>query len=174
MKIKAKFFIQSHYLWIIALLILVAVFLTLVLYLKGHNWKISLSIFGGLLSSIYFVQKQQLDEANLFKELFVEFNRRYDRLNGKLNDIIREENRSDELEDKDKNTVYDYFNLCSEEYLFYRKGYIYPEVWRSWVSGMKTYFENERIQKEWLKELSSESYYGFDIKKEISKLPRAV
>ena len=57
MKIKAKFFIQSHYLWIIALLVVVAVFLTLVLYLKGHDWKILLPILGGLLSSIYFEEE---------------------------------------------------------------------------------------------------------------------
>jgi len=170
MKIKAKFFIQSHYLWIIALLVVVAVFLTLVLYLKGHDWKILLSVLGGLLSSIYFVQKQQLDEANLFKDLFVEFNRRYDRLNGRLNDIVKKSNGGVEFTGNEINTLYDYFNLSGEEYLFYRKGYIYPEVWRSWVKGMRFYYENERIQKLWDKELSTESYYGFDIRKEISKL----
>lgn len=171
MKIKVKFFIQDYYLWIIAGIILIATALTIFLYARGHDWKILISIIGGLFSAIYFIQKQQLDEAKLFKDLFVEFSRRYDTLNEKLNAVIREDNANKDLEVDEINTLYDYFNLCGEEYLFYRKGYIYPEVWRTWVRGMKSFYDNERIQKIWVKELSTGSYYGLDMGKEILKLP---
>ena len=68
-------------------------------------------------------------------------------------------------------TLNDYFNLCGEEYLFYRRGYIYPEVWKSWVAGMKIYYANERIKKLWAQELSNQSYYGLNVSEEIRRLP---
>ena len=171
MKVRIKFFLMDYYLWIILLLILFAAGLLFFFLLRGYNWTAMISIIGGLFSAIYFIQKQELDEAKLFKELFLEFNRRYDYLNEKLNNIIRNKNNAKDLGFDDINTLYDYFNLCGEEYLFYKKGYIYPKVWRSWVRGMKVFYEDERIQKKWLKEFGTESYYGFDLSKEISKLP---
>lgn len=43
-------------------------------------------------------------------------------------------------------------------------------VWRSWVAGMKIYHDDKHIQKLWADELSSQSYYGLDINKEIKQL----
>lgn len=42
---------------------------------------------------------------------------------------IREENEGVQLGQEDAATLYRYFNLCAEEYLYYKRGYIYPEVW---------------------------------------------
>jgi len=162
---------MDYYLWIILFLILFAAGLLFFLLARGYDWKAMISIVGGLFSAIFFMQKQELDEARLFKELFLEFNRRYDDLNEKLNNIIREKNNAKDLGPDDINTLYDYFNLCGEEYLFYEKGYIYPKVWSFWVRGMKIFYEDERIQKEWVKEFGTGSYYGLDLSKEISKLP---
>jgi hypothetical protein len=48
----------------------------------------SFATFSGVaLTTIYFVQKQKLEEMKLFKDLFTEFNTRYERQNGKLADI---------------------------------------------------------------------------------------
>lgn len=171
MKARVKFFLMDYYLWIILFLILFAASLLFFLLARGYDWAAMISIVGGLFSAIYFMQKQELDEARLFKELFLEFNRRYDDLNEKLNNIIRDKNNGKDLVSDDINTLHDFFNLCGEEYLFYKKGYIYPEVWSSWVRGMKIFYEDERIQKEWVKEFGTGSYYGFDLSKEISKLP---
>lgn len=46
------------------------------------------TITGGFISFFYVVQKQKLEELQTFKELFNEFNRRYDKLNEKLNRIV--------------------------------------------------------------------------------------
>ncbi|WP_434685348.1 hypothetical protein [Pseudanabaena minima] len=170
--IKIKWCIHRNYLKIIFGILFIAIILGVVLYIRGCDWKISLTIMGGLISFIYFIQKQQLDEAKLFNELFVSFNDRYNKLNEKLNNIIKKENLNKELvniEDASQ-TLYDYFNLCSEEFLFYQKGFIYPEVWESWIWGMKEYYEDERIQNIWREELGKGSYYGFSIDAQINAL----
>ena len=90
----------------------------------------------GTVGFCYFVQQQKLAEIRLFKELFTEFNRRYDTLNGDLYDIRTGIRAIDEAARK---TLIDYFNLCSEEFLFYQEGYIHPIVWRSWCRGTLWY-----------------------------------
>jgi len=152
--------------WLIAIVVVIASALSIVFYSRGGDWKVLLTIVGGAISLIYVIEKQQLDEAILFKELFVEFNQRYDKLNEELN-RIRTEDTKQPLKPTDLNCLFDYFNLCGEEYLFYRKGYIYPEVWKSWVMGMKIFFSSERICPIWTEELKSDSYYGLDVRKEI-------
>jgi hypothetical protein len=126
------------------------------------NWQLAFTIAGGGFSFIYFIQKQKLEETRLFKELFTEFNERYDRLNEKLNSIVIG-NKNAELSSEQLNNLYDYFNLCGEEYFFYKQGYIYPEVWESWLNGMKDFYRNSRIKTIWGKEMDSNSYYGFKI-----------
>lgn len=140
-------------------------------YYKGYDWKSSLAILGSLISFIFVVQKQTIDEAKLFKDIFIEFNKRYDRLNAKLNEIKREENRPLYEIEGAVDTLFDYFNLCAEEYLFYKRGYVYPEIWSSWVKGMRIYFGDDRVWKLWLEEQKTESYYGFDFDREL-KLPK--
>jgi hypothetical protein len=126
------------------------------------NWQLVLTVVGGIFSFIYFIQKQKLEETRLFNDLFLEFNKRYDCLNEKLNDIVvGSENISLSLEEI--NDLYDYFNLCGEEYFFYKQGYIFPDVWKSWLNGMKFFYSNKRIRKIWDKELESNSYYGLRI-----------
>jgi hypothetical protein len=46
------------------------------------------SAIGGFAGLTYFLYRQHLDEAKLFKELFAEFNARYDALNDDLNTIL--------------------------------------------------------------------------------------
>jgi hypothetical protein len=169
-RVKFKWFVHRNYLVIVIIAFLLTSLAAGFLYVRGVDWRISLPVIGGLVSFMYFIQKHQLDEARLFKDLFVEFNRRYDDLNGKLNDILRENTDSMILSPPEKNTIYDYFNLCAEEYLFFRKGYIYPEVWDDWLNGMKIYFRDPRIRKLWSKEAETESYYGLDLREELKEV----
>lgn len=125
------------------------------------DWRLTITILGGIFSSIYFVQKQRLEEVQLFRGLFKEFNKRYDRLNEPLNQILQSDDKQ-ELTPDQINKLYDYFNLCGEEYLYYKEGYIYPEVWRAWSNGMKIFFQNKKIGRVWEKELLTNSYYGFN------------
>lgn len=56
----------------------------------------------------------------------------------------------------------DYFNLCAEEFLFYRLGYIVPEAWTAWEQGMRHHLRCPQIHDAWVKESKSGSYYGLE------------
>jgi len=120
------------------------------------------TVAGGLIGFFYFIQKQQLEELQLFKELFTDFNARYDRLNESLNRITLVDQQK-ALTQNEESTLNDYFNLCAEEFLFFKKGYIYEEVWRAWHNGMSYYVAHKRIGDKWKKEEKTESYYGLKI-----------
>lgn len=119
------------------------------------------TVAGALLSLIYFIQKQKLEELRLFRELFKEFNERYDRLNEKLTRIV--EAREDVVSEAERETLIDYFNLCGEEYLYVQQGYIYPTVWIAWHNGMKAIVSVPRVQRVWLAEKETGSYYGLPL-----------
>lgn len=59
--------------------------------------------------------------------------------------------------------LYDYFNLCAEEYLYFQKGYIYKEVWTAWCYGIRFFFESPRIRPQWQQEEETNSYYGLTL-----------
>lgn len=160
---KVKHFV-FRYEEVLALLILAV---TAVWFFRGPQSKdeitIYLTIVGGVASALYFIQKQKLEELRLFKELFVEFNIRYNNINESMNRIAFSEQKG-KLSTEEENTLNDYFNLCGEEFLFYRKGYIYPEVWQAWHNGMKFYLDKDyRIKEHWEREKKAESYYGLNI-----------
>jgi len=172
MNVKLKWIIHRYYFASAIFFLLIIIILVPILYLKGVDWKILLTLIGGLFSFFFFIQKQELDEAKFINELLIKFNQRYDGMNEKLNAIVKANKADQDFDDNEIFTLYDYFNLCGEEFLFYQRGYIYPEVWRSWVAGMKFYHDDKRIQRLWAEELSSQSYYGLDISTEIKQLSR--
>jgi hypothetical protein len=75
---------------------------------------------------------------------------------------VLKKSREPKLEDEQKTFLYGYFNLCAEEYLYYRKGFIYPEVWYSWVNGMMVFFVHPQIAKLWHSDLDAGCYYGLN------------
>ena len=153
-----KHFVFRQYGWIT--LVLIAVGVAVVSFARPERFlELLLTWIGGTFSFVFFVQRQALEELRLFKELFTEFNRRYDNLNEALNRIASR-NAGEDLESSERDVLNDYFNLCAEEYLFCQRDYIYPEVWRSWFNGMKFFYRNDRIRRYWRSELESESYYG--------------
>jgi hypothetical protein len=67
-----------------------------------RDWAVIVSLGGVAVSLIYFVQSQRLEQTRLFKELFSEFNLRYDKLNAMLERAVRchsEECLTDEMRD---------------------------------------------------------------------------
>lgn len=114
-----------------------------------------------ILGFCYFVQQQKLAETALFERLFSSFNTRYDKLNGKLADIADKEVPSAE----DRKDVVDYFNLCAEEYLFYKEGYIHPDAWTAWCRGMLWYLRRHPFKDIWDKEAQTESFYGLSLER---------
>ncbi|MFP5444018.1 MAG: hypothetical protein ACLGIY_10515 [Betaproteobacteria bacterium] len=110
----------------------------------------------------YFLYSQHLQETRLFTELFRQFNAKYDSLNERLNEIAAGDAVS-MLALADKQVLFDYFNLCAEEYLYYKTGFIDEEVWASWLRGMGACAKVEHIRSLWQAELEAGSYYGFTL-----------
>jgi|ERR1700730_14669252 len=125
-----------------------------------HRQELLVSAIGGAAAFIYFLYRQHLDETKLFKELFAEFNHRYDALNDDLNAILFGPPEGS-LSADEREHLFSYFNLCGEEYFFYEAGYIDRLVWESWCQGMKVFFKHPRIQALWAQESKADSYYGF-------------
>jgi hypothetical protein len=156
-----KHWFFRHYWWLILLAGIGAIVLAIATSPKVE-WQLLLGIVGSALSGIYFVQKQRLEEMNLFKEIFTECNRRYDSLNKRLNAIAAVP-EDQPLSEDERNTLNDYFNLCAEEFLFFETGYILPSVWESWRNGILSFMPNKRISQYWAQEQRSGSYYGLTL-----------
>lgn len=80
---------------------------------------------------------KKLSETAFFKELFTEFNQRYDVLNDRLAVIATSyaEKNITQLDANDRQAIIDYFNRCAEEYLYFKEGYIHHEALQSWYAG---------------------------------------
>jgi ABC-type multidrug transport system fused ATPase/permease subunit len=116
----------------------------------------------------------QLRRLKIFHEIFEYFNERYDKMNNDLNRLVKGlkinkciQNNLNEDEEIFENRliVYDYLNLCAEEYYWYRKGLINKRVWNNWLSGMRYFLKDIFILKIILEERKDcnikDSYYGF-------------
>lgn len=128
-------------------------------YTLGGDDRVGLvgAAIAGTLGFYYFVQQQKLAETQLFHNLFTAFNERYDKLNDRLAKIA---NQSESLSESDRDLIVDYFNLCAEEYLFYKEGYIIQDVWRSWCRGILWYLQRHAFDDVWCDEAKTESFYG--------------
>nr|ACS73647.1 Orf170 [uncultured bacterium] len=159
MATKAKAFLFKNYWWIG--LILGSVASGLAYHFGEGDWVglVGASI-AGTLGFFYFAQQQRLSETQLFYSLFTDFNSRYDKLNGCLSEIA---SRAEGLQDGDRAVIVDYFNLCAEEYLFYKQGYIHKDAWRSWCRGMLWYLRRHPFKDVWNEEVQIESFYGLTL-----------
>jgi hypothetical protein len=117
------------------------------------------AVVAGVLGFCYFIQQQALAETLLFRDLFTAFNARYDGMNERLARI----RGGGVLGRDEKDLLIDYLNLCAEEYLFYQRGYILPEVWRTWCRGAQQYLEIAAISDVITEELASDAYYGLSL-----------
>lgn len=125
--------------------------------------QVLLSVIGGLAAFFHFLYSQHNSNTDRFIKLFQEFNARFDKLNDHLNRICM--SPTIPISDgKDLQVLYDYFNLCAEEYLYFKSGYIDQEVWKSWLAGMRYFAANSEIRRVWQREVDQGSYYGFTLK----------
>ncbi len=121
-----------------------------------------LSLVGSIAAFFHFLYVQHNSNTERFIKLFNEFNVRFDGLNDDLN-RIRSLPAGTLTDPKDHQRLYDYFNLCAEEYLYFKSGYIDKEVWSYWCLGMSYFAANEAIRVVWTRELEQGSYYGFTL-----------
>lgn len=160
---RLKFCIYQYYFYIVLGLLVIAGGVIAFFWNKVNDIETLFTIFVGLFSFIFLTQKQQLEELRTFRELFSELNSRYDKLDVRLNRIAARDDNDHPLTKFEIDTLYKYFNLCGEEYLYYRKGYIYPQVWEAWCNGMAFFLRNKRIEKLWTDEEGQEYYYGLTL-----------
>lgn len=154
--VKSKHVVYSHYWWFLILTIMLTI---VFFYLKELELKSVMPVLIAQLSVFYFLQKQQMDEMRLFREIFTECNARYYDLNNDLDRIFHK----GVLHENDKEILVVYFNLCAEEYIYYKRGYIYPSVWKSWKNGMKYFMSEGIISEFWKSESKTNSYYGLKL-----------
>ena len=123
---------------------------------------LAITVFGGVVSFFFVIQKQVTEDIRIFRELFTDFNDRYNQLNSKINHIA---NKDSELSEEDKYILFDYFNLCGEEYLYYKQHFILEEVWITWCKGISVFMQKPKIRSLWDEEQKESAYYGltFDI-----------
>lgn len=130
-----------------------------------HYQNIIAAIIGASAVAIYNFVKAQHDKTIFKRELFATYNKKYDDLNDnleKLNHLefqtaIHAENGDgkslddywEELFESEPTprpeliaVAFDYINLCSEEYYWYKKGYIEEDVWKCWRSGMTSWHKD--------------------------------
>ncbi len=126
-------------------------------YLEWIDSQIFLGSVAALISIYLGMLRYQVDADRVFQELFVTFNARYDGMNEKLQKL--DQNGSI----PDRTAVVEYLNLCSEEYLWYRRGRVGNRVWKAWMKGIEEKLQNEHIRRIAREELeqAGDSYYGF-------------
>jgi hypothetical protein len=153
-----KYYIKRFWAYLLVLVISIVI-----LGILNQKNKFSNEIFfGGIatLLSLYFsIINYHQTSDRFFKELFTDFNDRYNKLNNFLNSV--EDNQVLTLQQEQY--VIDYLNLCAEEYLWVKKGRIPSNIWKSWKNGIRIYLLKKPIKELFDKEreLWKSSYYGF-------------
>lgn len=128
-------------------------------------------------SWFYSHRTNKLEGDKMMKELFTEFNQRYDKLNDSLVWIEKEglslKDLNKEKYKLQRQATIDFFNLCAEEFYWNQKGRVDPKVWKAWSSGMN-YWVNEvsAIRELWESEIASNGKLSYYItgKEEFFKL----
>lgn len=158
LSIRLKYWLFEHYWWL--LIIAVAAAISSLLVMKEQGATIA-TVVGALLSFAYFLQKQKLEELRVFREIFKECNARYDGMNEDLAAIGQK--AIADLTAVERSKVIDYLNLCGEEYLYFKRGYIEPSVWQAWNNGMKAVASAPSIRSVWDAEKQTGSYYDLPL-----------
>ena len=153
---------RNYYPWLFLGLVVAANALVLVFLPSKVSPELLLSITGGVAALVHFLYAQHNNNTDRFIGLFKEFNARYDLLNDKMNTLVTRDGAL-VLAAEDTQLLFDYFNLCAEEYLYFKAGYIDIEVWGAWLKGMKYFADRAEIRRVWKEELASGSYYGFGL-----------
>ena len=133
---------------------------------------IVLGLIGYCLTAYFAKSSKQIAKDNMMKELFKDFNARYDKINNNLVRLDKakptlEVLKKDEKFDDYNQTIIDFFNLCAEEFYWYHhKHRVDTIVWNSWNKGMNYWFNNiPAIQELWdieIKNGGKISYYIID------------
>ncbi len=153
---------RSYYPWLFIALLIIFNLIGFIVLSSRFNADVCLSIIGAVAAFIHFLYSQHNKNTDIFITLFRDFNLRYDLLNNRLNKLFNKDTNT-LFSQEERNLLFDYFNLCAEEYLFFEAGYIDKDVWNSWLNGMRFFASNKQILDLWQGELKTNSYYGFSL-----------
>lgn len=126
---------------------------------------IAIGVVVAYVSYKYNRNSEKMEQDRLSKELFFEFNKRYDNINHSLYKIEKKCKSLKDLENKPKleSKLNDFFNLCAEEHYWHKKGRIDEFIWNAWSDGMNDWYNGvEIIREAWDKEIKKrgcKSYY---------------
>lgn len=108
---------------------------------------------GMLFLAVFTIYKSQ---ENIKKDhqilMFSEYTRRYQDIMLNMPDeiySIREGFQDFHLSPKTKKWMQLYFDLCSEEFHLWQKGYIPKDVWKLWKEGMKDAMAKKEFASSW-------------------------
>lgn len=165
-----KKFFSKYYLSIIAALFFLIAFFVLYYCLKEKKAEIYISVTASILALYFGLLKHQISNDEMFLKIFSDFNARYnDEFNDLLNEI-RDEDR--ELLPAEKKLVIGYFNLCAEEYFWFKKGRLPKDIWKAWRAGILENLRIEQVFEVYQDEMKTnnerKAYYGLE--DEIKKL----
>jgi len=149
---------QFHWLWFVFATVLLIIILPL-LPLPYRSTEVLIGAIGGVWGLAFFLQNGHKEGAKFIKELFEYFNQRYDNQNNDLQTWLKQPG---EFTNQQRLGFIDYFNLCAEESIFQKLGYIYDEVWESWQNGMRQYGRDDRVAALWKEQQETKSYYAFE------------
>lgn len=142
----------------IILILIGSLIVGIVLYYLTGLWELLASILLTGVTLAFNISQTNLSNDRMFKELFSEFNHKYNVLNDYLEKI--KSLKESQLNEKQK--IVDYFNLCAEEYLWYKRRRIPNDIWNSWKTGISYYKSCEKFQRVAQDESHYDSsYYNF-------------
>ena len=165
-KLQARPLLDRRIIWLSSIAGAVLVLIVYLLVSPEHrSGSVLLTVVGGIGALTFYLHRRHAEDARLVKELLLGFSERYDKLN---NDLQLACWRDSRFEEDTKLQFIKYFNLCAEDWLFWRAGYIYDPVWQAWQNGMRQYSKDDRVMAIWDEEAKTDSYYGFDFRQVAS------
>lgn len=133
-------------------------------YFLGEKVEVLGAIIATGISLSLGIRQYKTENDKIFKELFTDFNSKYDlKFNSKLEEIIEnsETNNNYTLLPENEKLIIEYLNFCAEEYLWKTKDRIPNNVWNSWENGMVYYLSKPIINSVVATQKSQkDSYYG--------------
>lgn len=160
-----KKFFSKYYLPIIAASLLVVAFYVLIICLEEKKAEVYISVVAAILVLYFGLLKHQISNDEMFLKVFSDFNSRYTNdFSNFLNELRTNVNR--ELTQKEVNLIIDYFNLCAEEYLWFKKGRLPKDVWNAWRTGILENLNIKQVHQIYLAEMETDNerkaYYGLE------------
>ena len=139
----------------------------------------------GVIAFCFERRKTYLEDQTFKRDLFFRYNEKYNLINDDLVELSRIrleadvpdiiysnkpklENWIQFIEDPENKEsikkIFDYLNLCAEEYYWHKKGFVTDDIWNCWKSGMLGWFKKNKLMQAVvrLEKIEKAPYYNTD------------